>query len=172
MIIETLIAEYEHECANTRKVLELVPTDKAEWRPHAKSYTLWRLAVHIAGLPGWISPSIDLNDFDMATYKDNPPTTPDRAALLAYYDAHVVGGLEVLKRTADGTLNEMWSMRDGDVHFMTMPKGPVLRNFVFNHIVHHRAQLEVYLRMLDVPLPFIYGPTADTEEAEKQATKA
>ncbi|MES2772977.1 MAG: DinB family protein [Bacteroidota bacterium] len=156
-----LLAEFKHETATTRKMLELVPMDKADWKPHEKSSRLGPLANHIADMLTWTGVTLQKDGIDFAT--DFVPKTPKTttADLLDYFDKNVADGIAVLEATTDDQLSEMWTMRNGEQVYFTMPKSVTLRQFVFSHIVHHRAQLGVYLRLLDVPLPSTYGPTAD-----------
>lgn len=156
-----LLAEFKQEIATTRKMLELVPMDKADWKPHVKSSSLGSLANHIADMLTWTAVTIQKDGIDFATdyVPKTPKTTTDE--LLTYFDNNVTDATAVLEATTDEQLYEMWTMRNGEQIYFTMPKSVTLRQFVFSHIVHHRAQLGVYLRLLDVPIPSSYGPTAD-----------
>jgi uncharacterized damage-inducible protein DinB len=158
---QPLLGEFKHEAATTRKILALVPLDKADWKPHEKSMSLGSLANHVADMLTWTAVTLDKNGIDFATdYEPKAPKTTTED-LLAYFDANVADAIAVLEAATDDKFAEMWTMRNGEQIYFTMPKGVTVRQFVFNHIVHHRAQLGVYLRLLDVPLPSSYGPTAD-----------
>ena len=162
-INETFIAELQQETAATKKLLERVPLDKADWKPHEKSMALGRLATHVAELLGWTSMTLDHDELDFATMDYKPVVAKNTAELLKILDDNVNKGLESLKNAPDERFAENWTMRNGEQVYFTLPKAAVLRSFTFNHHYHHRAQLGVYLRMLDIPLPGIYGPTADEQ---------
>mgnify|MGYP001167416468 CR=1 FL=1 len=158
---ESLIMELQHEAQTTRKMLERVPEDKFSWKPHEKSMTLGRLSMHLAEIPGWVNATLlaDELDFSKMDYKMREPET--NADLMKEFDEKLSSALDVLKNTSDETMMTMWTMRDGETVYLTLPKIAVLRSFVYSHLIHHRGQLSVYLRLLDVPLPSVYGPTAD-----------
>ena len=159
-IVDTLLPEYDHEIATTRKLLERVPEDKLAWKPHAKSFSLGELATHVATLPMWGEMTLDRSEID-ATTGQRPELPASTSDLLARFDGHSAKTRAALVGRTDAELMAMWSLkRDGKVVF-SMPKAIVWRSFVLNHLVHHRGQLSVYLRMLDVPVPSIYGPSAD-----------
>jgi uncharacterized damage-inducible protein DinB len=159
--IESLVSEFEHETATTRKHLERLPGDKLEWRPHAKSFSAGGLASHIVECVGW-SESIFTGDefnFDPAVYK--PYETASVADLLKAFDGKVEIGKQALGRTADAALMQPWRLKImGRVRF-EKSKADVFRDFVLSHVIHHRGQFSVYLRLLDVPVPGSYGPSAD-----------
>ncbi len=156
-----LIAELQMESANTRKMLERVPTDKNDWKPHPKSMTLGRLASHVAEIAGWVSYTLDSDVLDFATFDYKPVSNATSEELLAIMDKNVAMAMASLEKSTDEDYDKMWTMRNGDhVHF-TLPKKVVLRSFAYSHLVHHRGQLSLYLRLLDVPVPGMYGPTAD-----------
>ncbi len=158
----SFLAELEHEAANTRKVLALVPADKADYKPHAKSFSLGKLAAHVADMHGWVVITVNTTELDFAKGYEIPPfTTPED--LTARLDAHVAEGKAALAATNDAALAETWTLRAGEHVLLSMPRMQCLRSMVFNHIVHHRAQLTVYLRMLDIPIPGLYGPSADEQ---------
>ncbi|MEO8210203.1 MAG: DinB family protein [bacterium] len=158
---ESLLAELRQEAANTRKMLERVPEKSFSWKPHDKSMTLGSITQHIAEIPHWVSVSIEQDELDFARsdYKPRIATTTDD--LLKTFDENIEKAMECLKNASDEKLLENWTMRNGEQVYFTMPKIAVVRLFVMSHTVHHRGQLSVYLRLLDVPLPSIYGPTAD-----------
>lgn len=157
------LGELEHEAGNTRKVLALVPADQADYKPHPKSFSLGHLAVHIAEMHGWIAPTVttDGMDFSKFEYKPDPFSTADE--LVARTDKYIAQGKEALAATNDAELAKPWTLQNGDHIMFTMPRAQCLRSMVFNHIVHHRAQLMVYLRLLDIPIPGVYGPSADEQ---------
>lgn len=158
---ESLIAELQMEAAGTRKMIERVPEKSFGWKPHDKSMTLGRLAYHIAENPQWVSVTVDKDEIDFAAKDYVEKEAKTTAELLKVFDESLAEAVECLKNASDEKLMGNWTMRNGEQVYFTMPKIAVLRSFVLNHIVHHRGQLSVYLRMLDVPLPQIYGPTAD-----------
>lgn len=159
MSINAFIQELELEAARTRRLLERVPTDKLAWSPHAKSMTIGKLASHIASIPGRLSAWILTDEFN---FSPNPTPEPTSTAdILAAHDASVATAKQNLATVGDAGLAVMWTAKMGDKTLMTMPKGAVVRTLVLNHAFHHRGQLSVYLRLLDVPVPSIYGPSAD-----------
>jgi len=160
-INETFIAELKQEAASTRKYLERVPMDKPDWAPHEKSMKLGNLANHVAELPGWTVVTMDQDELDFAKFEYKPEIPKSTEELLKKFDDNVSKAVECLKKADDAKFMENWTMRQGEQIFFTLPKAAVLRSFCFNHNYHHRAQLGVYLRLLDIPLPGIYGPTAD-----------
>ena len=158
---ETLLPEYDHEIATTRLFLERVPAKDAAWRPHPKSYALGDLAVHIAALPWWLEVTLTTAELDVAA-TPAPPAFTTVGALLASFDRNAAAGRAALAKATDADFAVPWTLRSGAQVIFTMPRAAVVRPFVLNHLVHHRAQLGVYLRLRDVPLPASYGPTADT----------
>jgi uncharacterized damage-inducible protein DinB len=159
-IADALLPEFDHEMGMTRKLLERVPEDKFEWQPHPKSMTLGRLAQHVATIPMWGSVTMNQSEFDVGG-NQQPPVLTTRNELLAAFDQHVANTRAALVGRGDGEFMAPWTLkRDGHTIF-SMPKASVWRSFVMSHLIHHRAQLGVYLRMHDVPLPSVYGPSAD-----------
>lgn len=162
-LAQDLLNELTHEAAVTRKYLASVPFDKAAFQPHEKSETLGRLAIHIAEIIAWWKECIlnkELNFIDFEP-KDIQSTT----ALLSYFDELLAEAKDSLQRAKDTDLEAgTWSMSYGDIVYFTLPKKQALRIFCMNHLVHHRAQLGVYLRLLDIPVPAVYGPSADDED--------
>jgi uncharacterized damage-inducible protein DinB len=158
---DALHGEMEQEAATTRKLLERIPADKFAWKPHEKSMGMGQLASHIAEMFDWTKPTLEQPELDFSKfdYKPFAPTSGDE--LLEFFDKNVAIALETLKNTADETFFEPWTMRNGEQIYFTMPKAVTMRSFVMNHIVHHRGQLSVYLRLNDIPVPAIYGPSAD-----------
>ena len=159
----SFIAELEQEAKATRKLLERVPLEKHDWKPHEKSMALGRLAFHVAEIYGWASSTLDQDELDFAKFDYKPKISGTTEELLAVFDDNYNKAMKSLKNAADPTFMENWTLKNGDVTYFTLPKIAVLRSFAFSHQIHHRAQLGVYLRMLDVPLPGMYGPTADEQ---------
>jgi uncharacterized damage-inducible protein DinB len=160
-IANALIGELEQEAKVTRKILERCPPEKFDWKPHEKSMSLGRLASHVAEMHGWTkhtleSPELDFSKMD---YKPFEPSSAEE--LVALFEKLNAEGIESLRNTSDETFMEPWSLRNGDQIYFTMPKVAVMRGMVLNHIVHHRGQLSVYLRLNDIPVPAMYGPSAD-----------
>jgi uncharacterized damage-inducible protein DinB len=157
-----LIAELKHESANTRKMLERIPADKYTWKPHEKSMELLKLAAHIARTPIWVGRSLNATEFDFAK---NPqtPAAPLKSVdeLLALHDSSIAEAVKILETTPDEAYMKSWTLRNGEKIYFTMPAIAVVRNFALSHITHHRGQLSVYLRLLDIPVPGMYGPSAD-----------
>lgn len=154
--------EMEHELSVTRKILERVPTDKFGWKPHAKSMTLGQLAAHVAEIPGWMEPAILQDVLDIpGDFKPIRPTNTQE--LLESFDKNA----ELLRKSLVGAIEsnimDPWTLKFGGKEIFTMPRVAVLRGFVTNHLVHHRAQLGVYLRLLDIPVPSTYGGSADEQ---------
>jgi uncharacterized damage-inducible protein DinB len=157
-IAETLLPEFDQEMATTRRVLERVPTDKGPWKPHPKSFSLGHLAQLVSGMPGWIANTLTEPDLDLAGYPGySYEKTED---LIASFDEHVAAARKAIVASRDTDYQKSWSLRHGERVIFTQPRGPVVRTHI-NHLVHHRGQLTVYLRLIDVPVPSIYGPTAD-----------
>ena len=159
-LVDALLPEFDHEMTVTRKLLERVPEAKLEWKPHAKSYSLGQLAYHVATIPMWGSVTLNQAEIDLAG-SPPPAEARSRQELLDTFDGHVAATRAALVGTSDGEFMAPWALkREGHVIF-SMPKASVWRSFVMSHLIHHRAQLSVYLRMHDVPLPSMYGPSAD-----------
>lgn len=158
---KALLAEFDHEVIGTRHTLERVPEDKFDWAPHPKSAKMGNLAKHVAELPTWVNATIEKDGINFAGYVPEP-APKNRKELLAFFDKNVTAArASLVAATDEAAWTKPWSLANGDTVIFTMPKSVVMRTFVFNHIVHHRAQLGVYLRLNDVPLPAIYGPSAD-----------
>ena len=159
-LLDSILMELDVEAKTTRRVLDRVPSDKLGWKPHAKSMSLGQLAMHIATLPGGIARMATLDGFDVANFA-LPPVPDTTAEIVAAYDASVAGAKETLPTMDDATLMSSWTLSKGGQAIMTMPRISLLRTIMCNHLYHHRGQLSVYLRLLDVPVPSIYGPSAD-----------
>jgi uncharacterized damage-inducible protein DinB len=161
---ESLLPEFDNEIAGTRKTLERVPYEKFDWKPHEKSTAMGGLATHLSNIPTWAVLTVDQDSLDLAPGGKPmpPPETPkSQADLLATFDANAAKARAAIAGASDAELFKPWTlMRNGNT-LLTLPKIAVLRSFVMNHLIHHRAQLGVYLRLNDIPVPSIYGPSAD-----------
>src|ERR1700682_234165 len=157
-ISETLLPEFDQEMATTRKVLERVPTDKGQWKPHPKSFSLGHLAQLVAGMPGWVTNAVTETELDLGSYRGYSYERTE--TLLKSYDKHVKEARKAISAAKDKDYTVPWSLKHGERVIFSMPRGPVVRQTI-NHLVHHRGQLTVYLRLIDVPVPSIYGPSAD-----------
>ena len=163
-ISELLLPEFDQEMAKTRTVLERCPEEKYGWKPHAKSWDMISLASHIAKMPGWaaymfMGDSFDIAPVGAAPYKEEPAGS--RKELLAQFDKGVEAAREALAGATDAELLKPWSLLKGGQAIFTMPRVGALRGMILNHGIHHRGQLTVYLRLNDLPVPSIYGPSAD-----------
>jgi uncharacterized damage-inducible protein DinB len=166
MIRDALLPEFDQEMANTRKTLERCPEDKFGWKPHPKSFSMGALATHIANMTGWTVDVVEKDAFDIAPpgappYKEEPAGS--RQELLAMFDKSVAGARAALAGASDEDLAKTWSLLAGGQVLFSMPRMACIRSFVMNHTIHHRAQLTVYLRLNDVPVPALYGPSADEQ---------
>jgi uncharacterized damage-inducible protein DinB len=162
-ILDSLMREFKNEAQTTRKHFERLPSDKLDWRPHEKSFTAVGLASHITEMLGWAEAILNQDelDFDPATYKPYHATSV--AELLKTFDDNFAKGKQALAGATDDTLSQPWSLKfKGRVQF-EKPKGAVLRDFALSHVIHHRGQFSVYLRLLDIPVPGSYGPSADEQ---------
>ncbi|NUQ22015.1 MAG: DinB family protein [Gemmatimonadaceae bacterium] len=163
-IAASILPEFDHEMRTTRSLLERVPEAKAAWKPHAKSMSLGELAAHIANLVGWGTAIMSLAEFDFFPPGGTPRTPPpygNAAELLQRMDANVGSTRAAIAAASDDYLREHWALKNGGRVIIDVPRVVALRSFMMNHVIHHRGQLSVYLRLNDVPLPNIYGPTAD-----------
>lgn len=158
---QALIGEFIHESKNSRRILERIQAEHFNWQPHAKSMTLKKLAIHIADLPKWINISLDQSALDFSTQKYVQPDIQTVADLIAYFDEVQGKALAALEQATDEQMLASFTLSNGGHVIFTLPKIAVMRSMVFNHIVHHRGQLSVYLRLLDIPVPGLYGPSAD-----------
>ncbi|MGI9035947.1 MAG: DinB family protein [Pyrinomonadaceae bacterium] len=159
-ISDGLINELQHEAATTRKILERVPAEKFDWKPHEKSMAMGRLATHVADMFSWFPGTLERDEIDFANGYDEPkPATTEE--LVALLDKNAAAAKESLQKMEDAGFMKEWTLRNGEQVLMRLPKIAVLRGMVMNHIVHHRGQLSVYLRLNDIPVPAMYGPSAD-----------
>jgi uncharacterized damage-inducible protein DinB len=161
---QSVLPEFDQEMASTRKVLERVPEDKLEWRAAPKSNTIGWNANHIAEMPGWVSaviaaPSLDIAPVGGPAYQS--PKLTSRQAILELFDKNVAAAHQAIAAAQDDQMGQMWSLLKAGQTMFAMPKAAVIRTFVINHIIHHRAILCVYLRLNDIPVPGMYGPSGD-----------
>jgi uncharacterized damage-inducible protein DinB len=164
-IAEAMLAEFDHETATTRVLLERVPETKAGWKPHDKSMSLGQLAIHIATIAQWAPVALTQAGFDSNPPDGTPyprPSFESVAQMLKTYDEGIAAARAMLAAANDREFMVPWTLKNEGHTMFSMPRAGVFRSFILNHTVHHRGQLSVYLRMCDVPLPGIYGPTADT----------
>ena len=158
---QELYADLEIELTNTRRVLERVPFEHWEWKPHEKSFALGRLATHLAQLPRFAEVIATTEELDMATWTDAPPRLTNTAELLALFDERAGSMRAIVPSLTPEQLAGHWRLRMGEAVFLDAPRSLLLRQHGISHPVHHRAQLTVYLRLLNVPIPGLYGPSAD-----------
>jgi uncharacterized damage-inducible protein DinB len=157
---QAILPEFDHEMENTRKSLERVPEDKFSFKPHPKSMTLGALATHLATINHWAEAILGLDSFDVSTAPPNPELK-SRAEVLAAFDKNTAIARKAIADATDAHLLKPWTLTAGSKTVLMMPRVAVVRSFLLNHTIHHRAQLGVYLRLNDVPVPSIYGPSAD-----------
>lgn len=161
-IVDSLLPEFDHEMTTTRKLLERVPDDRLDWKPHPKSTSLGGLATHLANLPIWGAMTVDRTELDLAESGVAEPIR-SRAELLARFDANVKATRAAVAGKSDAELMAPWTLKRAGQTIFSMPRIGVWRSFVMSHLIHHRGQMSVYLRMHDVALPSIYGPSADEQ---------
>lgn len=158
--IQIFLKELNHESETTRKMLSRIPDDKYDWKPHPKSMSIRQLATHLAELPTWITMTLNTTELDFATSPYNPKPINNTKELMEYFEESYKDGKSHLENAKEEQLAESWTLRNGDQIYSTSPKAEVIR-MTLNQIVHHRAQMGVFLRLLDVPIPGSYGPSAD-----------
>lgn len=161
---DALLPEFDQEMANTRKVLERIPDDKLDWQAHPKSHTIGWNANHVADIPNWLvevitKPSLDLAPVGGERYPF--PKLTSRREILELFDRNVTAARAAIAGAKDEDMGQMWSLLQGGQTFFTMPRAAVVRGMVLNHLMHHRAHLCVYLRLNDIPVPGMYGPSGD-----------
>jgi uncharacterized damage-inducible protein DinB len=161
-IAELLLPELEQEMATTRRVLERVPDDKLAWKPHDRSWSMGALASHLVNLLKWTDVTMNQTEFDLGSVspEEMNQTAKSRAELLAWFDANAATARQAVAKS-DADYFVPWTLKQGDTVYFTMPRYTCMRSFCLNHVVHHRAQLSVYLRLSDIPVPAMYGPSAD-----------
>lgn len=160
-IADAFVGELEAEAGTTRRVLERVPDDHLNWRPHEKSSSLGQLALHVATLPQQLTGFVAGDTFDLATVDFKQSAPASRGELLAAFEASLSAARAYLSRLDDTRATNVWTLVAGTTEIVAMPRAAALRSLLFNHLYHHRGQLLVYLRLLNVPVPSVYGPTAD-----------
>ena len=161
-----LLPEFDHEMANTRKVLQRVPEDKLYWKVHEKSNTIGWVGMHLAEIPGWVNLTLNHDSLDVAPPGGEPYRTPaatSRQDILDRFDKNVAGARAAIAAASDQQFAKPWSLLKGGETVLTMPRAAVLRSFVLSHNIHHRAHLCVYLRLNGIPVPALYGPSADEQ---------
>lgn len=160
--IESFKKELEEEAIGTRKMLALVPADKLAWKPHSRSMKMQDLAIHIADLPTWISLGLTTDELDFATSPYNPKDCTTGDELVSYFNKNVEIAKHDLDNAKEKVLEETWTLRNGSAIYVQHTKLETIRH-AFSQMVHHRAQLGVCLRLLDIPIPGVYGPSADDQ---------
>lgn len=158
-IAGSLLSEFDEEMEGTRRVLDRIPDEGLDWRPHPKSMSLEGLAAHLAAAPAWILPILEQPGLDLAAPRPAPVT--GRQAILDLFASNVAAARKALAGTTDAGFADQWTLRAGPALLDARPRMEMYRRFGISHIVHHRAQLGVYLRLLDIPVPGVYGPSAD-----------
>jgi uncharacterized damage-inducible protein DinB len=158
---QAMLPEFDHEMANTRKTLERIPEDKLEFKPDPKSMSLGRLAGHIAEMPGWGSVTLQTDSMDIVPGQFTPLTATSRQQVLAEFDKNIASARAALEAATDEALMKPWTLSMAGNAMFTMPRVAVIRTMVLSHVIHHRAQLTVYYRINGVPVPALYGPSAD-----------
>jgi uncharacterized damage-inducible protein DinB len=160
-LTDALLPEFDHEMGTTRRLLERVPDERFEWQPHARSMTLGRLASHLAEIPGWVNGLLNERSFNMKTGTYAPVSHASRSMVLSTFDANVAAARANLAAKSDAELMAPWTLQRDGHDLFTVPRIGVVRSFLLNHMIHHRGQLSVYLRLNDIPVPPVYGPSAD-----------
>ena len=166
-ISDSLLPEFDQEMGNTRKSLERVTDEKFDWRPHDKSWTMGELVTHLVNLPTWTLHTLNEDSLDISPTGEPPPKVlpvTSKEEALEKFDENIKKIRAAIAEASDGVLFSSWTLFSGGNKIFTLPKVAVLRSFVFNHMIHHRAQLGVYLRLNNIPVPSIYGPSADEGE--------
>ena len=161
---QAVLPEFEQEMASTRKVLERVPDDKLDWKAHPKSNTIGWNAAHLAEIPGYVAPVMTQGEWDIAPIGSEPYRTPhltSRKEIVELFDKNVASAREILAAAKDEDMPKTWSLLMGGKTMLSMPRAAVIRSLIMNHIIHHRAILTVYLRLNDIPVPGLYGPSGD-----------
>jgi uncharacterized damage-inducible protein DinB len=161
MLNQPILSELQHEAAQTKKMLEKVPYDQFDWNPHQKSMNLGRLAAHVAELPGWITMIVTTDELDFSKFDYKPYKAKSTEDLAQFFNQNVQQALEALQGASDETLLAPWTLRNGEHIIFTLPRIAAIRSMAMNHLIHHRGQLSVFLRLLDIPIPGMYGPSAD-----------
>lgn len=161
MIRQGMIKEVEHEGAQTKKMLARIPIDQLYWKPHEKSREIGALAIHVAQIPAWTSRILAATDFDMLTFKRETPEIKTADDLIKISETSIQKAIEDLQKASDEDMFAMWTFRRGEQVIFSLPRAVAIRNMSMNHLIHHRGQLSVYLRLLNIPVPGMYGASAD-----------
>ena len=161
MIRQGMIREIEHEGSQTKRILERIPIDSFNWKPHEKSKTIGELAIHVAQTPAWTSRILAGTDFNLLTLKRDVPQINSADDLVKISAENIQKAVDDLQKTADEDMMETWTFRRGDHVVFSLPRAAAIRSMSMNHVIHHRGQLSVYLRLLNIPVPGMYGPSAD-----------
>lgn len=161
MLNQSFITEIKQEAASTKRILERVPEDKFDWKPHAKSMTLGRLASHVAELPGFLNSILTIDEFDFAKGHYKPTLAKTTEELMNLFQQKLDEVAETLQNTSDEQMQANFTLLNGDHIIVKVPRMVAVRSMALNHLVHHRGQIAVYLRLLDIPVPGLYGPSAD-----------
>jgi uncharacterized damage-inducible protein DinB len=172
---QTMLPEFDQEMQNTRKVLERCPDEKWNWKPHEKSGTLGWLAGHVATMVGWVPVTLNTEELDYAPVGGpayQPPKTDNRRELLAEFDKNVADARKALAGVSDADIMKNWKLLAGGQEIFTLPRAACIRGMCLNHLIHHRAQLTVYFRLLNVAVPGMYGPSADEQQPTSSAAGA
>jgi uncharacterized damage-inducible protein DinB len=157
---KAFLPEFDQEMKTTRRLLERLPEDKPTWKPHEKSMELCQLATHLATIGHWADAIVGQDSFDVSSAPPTPKLT-SRAEILAMFDASTASAHKAIAATSDAEMMKPWTFRSGDKTIFSMPRIAVFRTFILNHLIHHRGQFSVYLRLNNVSVPSIYGPSAD-----------
>ncbi|HLY68202.1 MAG TPA: DinB family protein [Puia sp.] len=157
----SFVGELKSEAINTKKILEKVPLDKAVWKPHEKSMSIGRLATHIAETSHWIPVILEADEYDFARQTSKPRVAGSTQELLEIFTEHFSRSIAALESADDGDFDKIWVVKRGGIVVFQTPKKVAIRGWGFSHAIHHRGQLSVYLRMLNIPVPGMYGPSAD-----------
>jgi len=161
MSLDALLAEYDQEMAGTRRALASIPRNALAYRPHERSWTMGELATHIASVPTWLRPTLETPELDLGESLESPAVPSDTEELLARFDAAVAEGRKALEGATPEAMAAPWTLRNGAQVFFSLPRGAVVRTMVMSHMIHHRGQLTVYLRLAGAPVPGLYGPSGD-----------
>lgn len=159
-MLQTFLKEMEQESKTTRKMLSIIPDDKYQWKPHEKSMTIQNLATHIAELPGWVPMTLNTSELDFAAHPYEPSNISTTAHVMELFEKSLADCKTALESAREEQLDDQWTLRNGETIYSTTSKAEVIR-MAFSQIIHHRAQLGVYLRLLNIPIPGSYGPSAD-----------
>ncbi|MDY0096317.1 MAG: DinB family protein [Candidatus Vecturithrix sp.] len=160
-LLDPIIAELQHEAATTRKLFERIPDEQFDWQPHQKSMSVKNLTNHLAQIYNWCGYIVNQDELDIATAQFERKMAGATQELLALFDENVANAVELLKQQDEQHVLKTWTFRNGEQIIFALPRMSVIRTMVLNHGIHHRGQLSVYLRLLNIPLPPMYGPTAD-----------